>query len=115
MRGRANRRNQDIGTRINAHLSPVSIDYERDVLPLTPRGNPTERHLLAAYVQAVQRSQDDISGFWADKLDVEIEQVTDRDVIMDLGAMIAPALVVEGQLKAAGVVLSVEQIKRMLA
>ena len=28
-----------------------SIDYDRDVLPLTPAGNATERHVLVAYVQ----------------------------------------------------------------
>ena len=48
-------------------------------------------------------------------LDVEIEQFTDRNAIMGLGVMITPALVVEGQLKAAGVALSAEQIKGMLA
>ena len=76
MRRRATRRNQDMVKRINAHLSPVSIDYERDVLPLTPHGNPTERHLLVAYVQAVQRSQNNAAEFWTDRLNIEVEQVT---------------------------------------
>ena len=30
-------------------LRPVELDYERDVLPLTPEGNATERHVCVAY------------------------------------------------------------------
>ena len=48
-------------------------------------------------------------------LDVEIEKVTDPNDIMGFGVMITPALAVEGQVKAAGTVPSVDQIKAMLA
>ncbi|NIV32405.1 MAG: hypothetical protein GWN58_24075, partial [Anaerolineae bacterium] len=47
---RAAERNQQILSRVNAYLDPVTIDYEGDVLPLTPAGHPTERHLVAAYI-----------------------------------------------------------------
>ncbi|MEJ2266680.1 MAG: hypothetical protein P8X95_24815, partial [Anaerolineales bacterium] len=49
-RRRAVGRNQSVVERVNAYLSPVTIDYERDVIPLTPAGTATERHIVQAYV-----------------------------------------------------------------
>lgn len=74
LRQRAARRNQEMLARVNDYLGPVAIDYERDVLPLTPSGNATERHLLAAYLQAAARLPDP-SGFWAAKLHLPREEV----------------------------------------
>jgi len=45
----ARERNIGVMQRMNGHLGDVTLDYERDVLPLTPSGNATERHLLFAY------------------------------------------------------------------
>jgi hypothetical protein len=83
MRRRAARRNRDMMARINAYLDPVTIDYERDVLPLTPAGNATERHMLVAYVQAAERKfgpflegdegTASLVRFWAGKLDMGTE------------------------------------------
>ncbi len=56
LRRLAARRNRDVIARVNAYLAPVAIDYERDVLPLTPAGNPTERHIVLAYVRAAERA-----------------------------------------------------------
>ena len=56
MRARADRRNREMVARVNAYLDPVVIDYERDVLPLTPAGNATERHMLLAYIRAADRA-----------------------------------------------------------
>ncbi len=75
MRRRAIDRNLGMLARINAHLSPLTVDYEEDVLPLTPNGNATERHMLAAYLQAAARSGLDQTSFWADKLNMEVDQV----------------------------------------
>ncbi|MBI1881438.1 MAG: hypothetical protein HYR94_24930 [Chloroflexi bacterium] len=75
MRRRAVERNQDMLARINAYLAPVTIGYERDVLPLTPQGNATERHMLQAYVQAAERTASDPAAFWADKLNLPLDQV----------------------------------------
>jgi hypothetical protein len=75
MRRRATERNQGMLARVNDHLSPVTIDYEHDVLPLTPKGNPTERHMLAVYLQAAERIGSDQVTFWADKLDMTSEQI----------------------------------------
>jgi hypothetical protein len=76
MRRRAAERNQDMLARVNAHLSPLAIDYERDVLPLTPKGNATERHMLTAYLQAAEDARLDQLTFWADKLNLEPDQVS---------------------------------------
>ncbi|MBI5950334.1 MAG: hypothetical protein HY865_01640 [Chloroflexi bacterium] len=75
MRARAAQRNRVMVERINAHLSPVIVDYDKDVLPLTPAGNATERHMLAAYVQAATKHFADPAPFWAEKLGLSEEQV----------------------------------------
>ena len=73
---RADQRNQAIVERVNAAPDPVTIDYERDVLPLTPAGHPTERHMVLAYVQAAERMMPDLAAFWADKLGETPDQMT---------------------------------------
>jgi hypothetical protein len=67
LRARAAQRNKDIITRVNTYLDPVTVDYERDILPLTPGGNPTERHIVLAYTERAAKLSDPV-GFWADKL-----------------------------------------------
>lgn len=75
MRERARQRNLDVAARVNAYLAPVTIDYERDVLPLTPSGNATERHMVVAYLRAAERTVPDPAAFWAAKLGLERTQV----------------------------------------
>jgi hypothetical protein len=72
---RADQRNQAILDRVNAALNPVTIDYERDVLPLTPAGHPTERHMVVAYLRAAQRVTADPAAFWAARLGLTSDQV----------------------------------------
>jgi hypothetical protein len=76
MRRRADQRNRLMVERINGHLSPLTVDYERDVLPLTPAGNATERHMLAAYVHAAANHFSDPAPFWSEKLGLSEEQVS---------------------------------------
>lgn len=76
MRRRAEQRNRTMVERINAYLSPVAVDYDREVLPLTPAGNATERHILAAYIGAAASHFADPVPFWAGKLRMTPEQVT---------------------------------------
>ncbi|MBI3947002.1 MAG: hypothetical protein HY321_13845 [Armatimonadetes bacterium] len=67
-RDAARARNLDLVARINAHLPEVALDYERDVLPLTPRGVATERHIIRAYLdrsQAAFPSLDGADAFWS--------------------------------------------------
>ncbi len=47
-------------------------------------------------------------------LDYEIEKVTDLKRIAEFGVMFTPALVVDGQVKVAGKVPSIEDIKKLL-
>jgi small redox-active disulfide protein 2 len=47
-------------------------------------------------------------------IDVEVEKVTDIKDIMNYGVMMTPGLAIDGQVKAVGKVLSVEEIKKLL-
>jgi small redox-active disulfide protein 2 len=47
-------------------------------------------------------------------LDYELEKVTELERIMGLGVMMTPALVVDGEVKVAGQVASVGDIKQLL-
>ncbi len=47
-------------------------------------------------------------------IEYQIEKVTDINEIMKFGVMMTPALVVDGQVKVVGKVLSPEQIKQLL-
>ncbi len=78
MRGRADERNREMVRRINTYLAPVQVDYAHDVLPLTPAGNATERHILVAYDAAARRAlpvRSDLVVFWANKLGMPATQV----------------------------------------
>lgn len=44
----------------------------------------------------------------------EIEKVADIKKIMDFGVMMTPGIVIDGEVKAVGRVLSVDEIKKML-
>ena len=48
-------------------------------------------------------------------LDAEVTKVTDINEITSRGVMITPALVVDGQVKASGKVLSPDEIQKMLS
>jgi hypothetical protein len=78
LRQRAENRNRSLLARVNAYLGPAAIDYEAEVLPLTPGGNATERHMLTAYVASAERAFPDATeraAFWADRLGLERAQV----------------------------------------
>jgi len=83
MRERVRQRNLGVMQRVNSYLDPLSIDYEQDVLPLTPSGNATERHMVVAYLKAAQRLVPDPARFWADKLHLAEDQVS---ALMEDGA-----------------------------
>lgn len=74
--GRAEQRNRGMLARLNAFLQPVCVDYERDVLPLTPSGNATERHMLVAYAQAAEQQAPQPDAFWAKKLNLDESAVS---------------------------------------
>jgi hypothetical protein len=78
LRQRAEQRNRAMVARINAYLSPVVVDYDLDVLPLTPNGNATERHILVAFIQAAARYNSQPISFWAQMLKLPQEQVASQ-------------------------------------
>jgi hypothetical protein len=71
MRAASAQRTRDMVDRVNRYMRPVELDYDNDVVPLTPNGNPTERHLCEAYERkaagvfpdAAQRA-----AYWREKL-----------------------------------------------
>lgn len=49
------------------------------------------------------------------KLEAKVEEVRDIDKIIDYGVMKTPGLVIDEKVKSSGRVLSVEEIKKLLA
>lgn len=47
-------------------------------------------------------------------VDAVIEKVTDIDTIMEMGVMMTPAMVIDGEIKSVGKVLTVDQISAQL-
>ncbi len=71
MRSAAQKRTRDMLARVNAYLDPVQLDFERDVTPLTPNGNATERHLCEAYERKAIEVFADAgrrAAFWTERL-----------------------------------------------
>ncbi|MFP6899565.1 MAG: hypothetical protein VCA36_01395 [Opitutales bacterium] len=80
MRATSAERNRGLVDRVNSHLDPVVLDYETDVLPLTPSGNATERHICVAFGRKAATQfpdEDALARFWANKLGVPADQVSD--------------------------------------
>jgi len=78
LRDTAQKRNRDLMERVNEYLRPVELDYEKDVLVLTPSGNATERHICLAYARKAKEvfgQTSALSQFWAEKLGVESESL----------------------------------------
>jgi len=70
----AQKRNRDLMERVNGYLSPVELDYERDVVTLTPAGNPTERHICLAFARKAREvfaNDTELNRFWTDRLGVD--------------------------------------------
>jgi hypothetical protein len=74
----ADERNTALIDRINPHVSEIAIDYKNDVIPLTPSGNATERHIISAYInQAVKKfnNQADLEMYWSSLLSKSMEEI----------------------------------------
>ncbi|MCM8808653.1 MAG: hypothetical protein NC816_06465 [Candidatus Omnitrophica bacterium] len=71
----AQKRNKKIIEKINNYLKEIKIDYEKDVLPLTPSKNPTERHIIYAYyIKSNEVLKEKKEIFWSDILGIEKEK-----------------------------------------
>jgi len=78
LRETAQQRNQSLTNRVNKHLHPVELDYERDVLTLTPAGNATERHICLAYARKAKEifgETDALTDFWSQKLGADAKSL----------------------------------------
>src|SRR5512146_3200273 len=68
----AQQRNRDLMQRVTSILSPIELDYEQDVLTLTPAGNATERHMCLAYARKAKdhfgETSEELAAFWTQKL-----------------------------------------------
>ncbi|NQT91192.1 MAG: hypothetical protein HQ559_00410 [Lentisphaerae bacterium] len=87
-RERARSRNEALIERINDRLPEVAIDYEEDVLPLTPAHGATERHIVSAYIRKardvfVHPNADAV--FWSDLLGISFEETV--GLLVDLPRM----------------------------
>ena len=68
LRQGAQDRNLALIARVNGTLPAIAIDYALDVLPLTPQGVATERHIIRAYCTQSRRAFTDPAkraAFWA--------------------------------------------------
>jgi len=78
LREQSTQRNLGLIMRVNAYLDPVKVDYAADVLPLTPAGNATERHIVTAYIAVAERvypNAGDRAAFWAARLDAPVAKL----------------------------------------
>ncbi|MFA6931070.1 MAG: hypothetical protein WCT05_12145, partial [Lentisphaeria bacterium] len=74
-------RNRDLIRRINAHLAPLALDYKNDVLPLTPNGNATERHMVQAFYQKALTQFGDMDKaveFWTHTLKANPQEMNEK-------------------------------------
>ncbi len=71
MRAGAQQRTRDMLVRVNRFMRPLEVDYQQDVLPLTPNGNATERHLCEAFERKAAQvfpHPEQRDAFWKEKL-----------------------------------------------
>jgi hypothetical protein len=89
MLSRSHTRNRDLIGRINAALEDMALDYDKDVIPLTPEENATERHIVRAYYdKSLATFGDGAAAFWASKLGLDpvdtAEKISDVNAFNDL-------------------------------
>ena len=78
LRKTAQQRNRELMGRVNKHFRPAELDYEQDVLVLTPSGNPTERHICLAYARKAKEilgERGTLAEFWSEKLGIETKSL----------------------------------------
>ena len=68
-------RNHRILQSLNDYLSPLVVDYQRDVVSLSAGETPTERHIMEAYYQSAIKSIDNPIPFWSEKLGMDPSEI----------------------------------------
>jgi len=90
------KRNRDLVARVNRFLKPAELDYDNDVIPLTPSGNATERHICLAYARkahSVFSDIDKLALFWQEKLGTNLFELPEG---IDLQALIRAKTMKQG-------------------
>ncbi|HUT32541.1 MAG TPA: hypothetical protein VNE39_03590 [Planctomycetota bacterium] len=78
MRAGARARNEEMIERLRSVIAPMEVDYEADVLPLTPSGNATERHMLAVLdtkARAMFPEADRLAAYWSERSGLSKEEI----------------------------------------
>ncbi len=75
IRLRVAQRNCSILEKINQFLVPLKVDFERDILPATPSGNATERHIITKIIEKARAEFNDDAEFWSTRLDLPVAAV----------------------------------------
>ena len=75
IRQRAEQRNLGIIEKVNDFLTPLRLDYETEIIPLTPAGNVTERHMVEKIAQKSFQVLENPMQFWSEKLNLPLEEI----------------------------------------
>jgi hypothetical protein len=78
MRQGARARNEALLDRLRPVLEPMQVDYEREVLPLGPSGNVTERHMLAVLDEKAREMFPDPgerADYWAERTGIAEDEL----------------------------------------
>jgi hypothetical protein len=75
VRLRVEQRNRQMLDKINQFLDPLYLDYEEDILPLTPSGNATERHMVHKIAEKAAHVMDDPILYWSQKLEIPLNDI----------------------------------------
>lgn len=75
VRLRVGQRNRQMLDKINQFLDPLYLDYEEDILPLTPSGYATERHMVHKIAEKAAQLMGDLVLFWSQKLEIPVDDV----------------------------------------
>lgn len=82
-RQQANLRSRELVKRINGRLPEMAIDYDAKVVPMSPGGCPTERHIVKAYRLKVEQlfpAKDEMTKYWAKLFQKPLNEV---DILLD--------------------------------
>ena len=72
------KRNKLVIKKVNEYLSPVEVDYEKDVCVLIPKTNVTERHICDAYAKKAVKiftDENELAAFWQNKLGTPAQEL----------------------------------------
>ncbi len=70
LRSRLLSRNRRIVAVLNDALSPLQLDFDTQVMPLSAGRTPTERHILEAYLAQSHERLPNPAQFWANRLEL---------------------------------------------